>query len=144
MTLRVVVVDDHERIRELYRIAFALDGRVEIVGEGSSGDEALALAQTLAPDVLLLDLSMPKRDGLQALVDIKAKAPATRVVVMSGFMRERVEDLVLRLGANAYVEKGVPVADLPGLLLRLAAEPPAAPGTPLAPGEFEARVAALV
>lgn len=144
MMVRVVVVDDHERIRDLYRLAFALDGRLEVVGEGSSGDEAVGLAKRAAPDILLLDLSMPRRDGLQALADVKEAMPATRVVVMSGFMRERVEDLVRQLGANAYIEKGVPITELPSLLLRLAEEPPAPPGEPLTEDDLSRRISALI
>lgn len=141
---RVLLVDDHPRIRELYRLALMDERRLEVVGEAGDGEEALVRADETPPDVVVLDLSMPKRDGLQALQDLKQAHPRVRVLVLSGFNRERIEGLVLEMGANAYLEKGVTITELAGHVLQAAEQPPRAPTRAYTTSEFERRLEGLV
>jgi DNA-binding NarL/FixJ family response regulator len=102
---RVLLCDDSPQIRELVRIVLELEGN-EVVSEAENGREAVDEAKRLQPDVVLLDLSMPVMDGLEALPEIKRVAPEARVVVLSGFDNDRLVSQALALGADLYVAKG--------------------------------------
>ena len=103
---RVVIADDAPGSRALFRTVLENDERIEVVGEAANGAEALAIVRSEAPDVLLCDLSMPVLDGLQTLLALRAESSPTRVVVLTGFSRDRLGPLVLDAGAVAYLEKG--------------------------------------
>jgi DNA-binding NarL/FixJ family response regulator len=102
---RVLLCDDSPQIRELVRIVLELEGN-EVVSEAENGREAVDEAERLQPDVVLLDLSMPVMDGLEALPEIKRVAPEARIVVLSGFDNDRLVSQALALGADHYVPKG--------------------------------------
>lgn len=106
--IRVVICDDVASLRFVLTVVCTLDEDVEVVGEAADGHEALAVAESLRPDVLLLDLSMPQLDGFEVLERLPAVAPDTRVVVLSGLSRDVAEARALELGAAGYVEKGAP------------------------------------
>lgn len=108
--LRVLVVDDTVDIRFLLRLALEIDGRFEIAGEAGDGWEAIEAAARLRPDVVLLDLAMPVMDGLEALPEIHAKSPQSKIVILSGFDAGEMSTEALRLGASSYLEK-VSIAD---------------------------------
>jgi len=139
----VLLVDDYARIRQLYRMALRDEPRLRVVDEAADGQEAVQKARDLQPDLVVLDLSMPRMDGLEALQGIKRVSPGSRVVVLSGFMRERVAQVVHDLGANAYVEKGLAARALAQTLLPVAAQAPLAP-QPVTKNDLEQRVAELV
>lgn len=103
---RVFIADDVEAIRALWRFHIDDDPDMECVGEGADGNEALAGVEATRPDVLLLDLSMPNRDGLEVIPVVRTASPGTAVVVASGFAGARMAPLALELGATAYYEKG--------------------------------------
>ena len=84
----------------------ANDHGLRVAGEAADGDEAIVEAIALQPDVILLDLAMPKRSGLEALPELRRVAPDARIVVLSGFESANVAEEVLALGAASYVEKG--------------------------------------
>jgi DNA-binding NarL/FixJ family response regulator len=102
---RVLLCDDSPQIRELVRVVLELEGN-EVVSEAENGREAVDEAERLQPDVVLLDLSMPVMDGLEALPEIKRVAPRARIVVLSGFDNDRLVSQALALGADRYVPKG--------------------------------------
>jgi DNA-binding NarL/FixJ family response regulator len=102
---RVLLCDDSPQIRELVRIVLELEGN-EVVSEAENGREAVDQAERLQPDVVLLDLSMPVMDGLEALPEIKRVAPEARIIVLSGFDNDRLVSQALALGADHYVPKG--------------------------------------
>ena len=79
---------------------------VEVVGEAADGEDAVRLATELRPDLVLLDLAMPRMDGLQALPLIREAVPGVRVVVLSGFEDSVMADRAVEAGASRYVEKG--------------------------------------
>jgi DNA-binding NarL/FixJ family response regulator len=84
----------------------------EVIGEAKNGAQAVKLAKELQPDLVLLDLSMPELDGLQALSPIQWECPNAKIVILSGFDKERVEPMVKSLGAHGCLEKGIKPADL--------------------------------
>lgn len=106
-TFRVVLADDDEDMRMLLRSALHRDGRFEVVAEVGDGDAAVEATERLAPDLLLLDLAMPGRGGLEVLPVLHAASPTTRVVVVSGFPGDRLEAVTRAGGAVGYVEKGL-------------------------------------
>ncbi len=111
-TPTVLIVDDSEDLRTLMRLNVErkLPGRV--VGEAANGQEGVDLAAALQPDLVLLDLAMPRMDGIEALPLILAAAPAAKVVMLSGFDRRGVAGQLLEAGASRYVEKGTPMSEL--------------------------------
>lgn len=123
--LRVVLADDTTEYRLLLRLILQQDGRFEIVGEAATGVDAVRLCCDEAPDVIVLDLAMPVMDGLQAIPEIRAQAPETAIVVLSGFARGRLERQALASGARAYVEKGEAFSIIVSTLLDVTAVPTA-------------------
>jgi PAS domain S-box-containing protein len=108
----IVVVDDAAEVRALVRSRLRLSGRLDVVGDGSSGREAVDLAERHRPDLMLLDVSMPEMDGLTALPRVLAGSPATRVVMYSGFAEEGLSDRCKALGAAAFFEKSTSLETL--------------------------------
>lgn len=104
-TIRVALADDTPEYRQLLRIILEQAGGFEIVGEAANGEEAVQLCEVERPDVLVLDLAMPVMDGLEAIPLVRAIAPGTAIVVVSGFARGQLERDTLELGAVAYVGK---------------------------------------
>lgn len=103
--LRVVIVDDTEDLRELLRHALTRGG-MTVVGEAGDGQQGIEVVRALQPDVVLLDLSMPVMDGLEALPHIRAFAPQTRIIVLSGFEARQMSERALKIGADGYLQKG--------------------------------------
>jgi DNA-binding NarL/FixJ family response regulator len=110
--IRVLLCDDVEAFRALMRHTLPEDHDIEIVGEAADGEAGVRAVEELQPDVVLLDLSMPLLDGMEAIPAMLERAPATRIVALSGFGAERMAEPVLEQGAVAYVEKGDDVATI--------------------------------
>jgi PAS domain S-box-containing protein len=104
--LRVVLADDAADIRLLVGLNLAEDGGFQLVGEAADGLEAVALVAQHHPDILLLDLAMPKLDGLSVIPRVRAESPETCIVVLSGFDARSAARVTLDLGATAFIEKG--------------------------------------
>jgi DNA-binding NarL/FixJ family response regulator len=102
----VLICDDVAAVRALLKIVIDKADGMRVVGEARDGDEAIARARKHQPDVVLLDLAMPRRSGLDALPEIVAVAPNTQVIVFSGFAASTVANDVVALGAALYIEKG--------------------------------------
>jgi YesN/AraC family two-component response regulator len=101
---RVLLVDDVAEIRKLLRLTLELDGRFEVVGEAEDGAAAVALASSRHPDVVILDVSMPVMDGLEAIPQITRLSPATKIIVLSA-LEDATSRQALSLGAHAYLVK---------------------------------------
>lgn len=108
----VLLVDDVPDLRLLVRMALESSGDFEVVAEGEDGIEAVELAELHQPDLVILDVSMPRQDGLEALPKLLAASPNSKVIILSGFQAERLSPLAHELGAISYLEKGVPPAQL--------------------------------
>lgn len=105
--ITVLVCDDSPGMRSLLQIAIELRGGISVIGEAADGNEAIAQAELLQPDVILLDLAMPDRTGLEALPEIGRVAPAAKVIILSGFAASIIEDDVVAHGVSGYLQKGV-------------------------------------
>jgi signal transduction histidine kinase len=103
--IRVLIADDTPDIRLLLRSSLGLDREFEVVAEASDGVESIREAARHRPDVVLLDLAMPRMDGLEAIPAIRRRSPASKIVVLSVFPSERMAAAVLEAGADAYLEK---------------------------------------
>jgi DNA-binding NarL/FixJ family response regulator len=104
-TIRVLVCDDAESMLIALRAVLDLAPGMEVVGEARNGEEAVEQARRLEPDVVLLDLTMPGMNGLEALPELRRAAPRARVVVLSGHEGRPIEEAV-RLGADRSLVKG--------------------------------------
>lgn len=114
---RVLIVDDMPDLRLLLRMNFEQDGRFEVVGEAEDGLEAIETVAVVRPDVVVLDLAMPRMDGLQVIPLIKQRSPDTEVIIYSGFAASQLEAAARTLGAAAYVEKAESLENLNEALL---------------------------
>ncbi|MCW2771092.1 MAG: hybrid sensor histidine kinase/response regulator [Aeromicrobium sp.] len=113
----IVVVDDSSEVRALIRTHLKLSGLFRVVGEAADGTEAIGLAHQHQPELLLLDMSMPTMDGLQALPGILAVSPGTKVVVFTGFEEQGLAREARHMGAAALVEKSASLDELVERLL---------------------------
>jgi DNA-binding NarL/FixJ family response regulator len=108
MSIRVLVADDYLPFRVMLRHLLDGEDDVEVVGEAADGEEAVRLAAELQPDVVMLDLAMPRLDGWEAIPLLKDVAPDLRIIVLSGFPESRMRDHRLRDSIARYIEKGEP------------------------------------
>jgi DNA-binding NarL/FixJ family response regulator len=112
LPIKVVIADDHALFRDGLRKILSMERDILVVGEAGNGDEVAKIVERTKPDVLLLDLKMPKGDVVQNLLDVGAKNPATRVMILTAFSDEENVLNAAKGGATGYVPKGVPSATL--------------------------------
>jgi RNA polymerase sigma factor (sigma-70 family) len=110
--IKVVIADDHALFRDGLRKILSLEKDILVVGEAANGEEIPRVVERTKPDVLLLDLKMPKGDVVQNLLDAGARSPTTRVIVLTAFSDEENVLNAAKGGAKGYVPKGVPSATL--------------------------------
>jgi DNA-binding NarL/FixJ family response regulator len=104
--IRVLLCDDAPGFRALVRYTLDEDPDLVIVGEAGDGEAGLQAVAELRPDVVLLDISMPRLQGLDAIAAMLERSPGSRIVALSGYTAEEMADAALARGAHAYVEKG--------------------------------------
>jgi len=131
--LRVLVVDDCESVRERVRGALERAGMM-VVGEAADGAEALTQVAARQPDVVLMDLHMPRMDGIEATRTLRIRQPGTRVVLWTGESDEQLASAVRDSGADVGLLKGVRTVELVAALRRVCdayarGAPAAPPGT---------------
>ena len=105
MSIKVMLVDDHALIREGIKKLLEFDGSVEVIEQASDGFECLEKLKTVSPDILLLDINMPKMNGIEVLEELKAKKNPVKVLILT--VHSEVEYLVraVDIGANGYILK---------------------------------------
>jgi two-component system response regulator NreC len=110
--IRLLLVDDHEIVRAGLRMLFQAETGMEIVGEASSGDEALQLVETLRPDVVIMDVAMPGMNGIEATRRIRAMSPESGVLALTMHEDEQYFFAMLGAGASGYIPKRAAPDDL--------------------------------
>ncbi len=110
--ISVMIVDDHEVVRKGIRAFLESTSEFKVVGEASSGQAALQLVKELIPDVVLMDLIMPGKDGIESTREIKRISPRTQVVVLTSFHEDIHIFPALKAGATSYVLKDIKMEDL--------------------------------
>src|SRR2546423_5207201 len=109
---RVVLCDDHEIVRDAIKSRMANSGVVEIVGEAGDGREVVDVVKELDPDVVIIDVEMPKRDGTEATKEVLKARPRTKVIIFTAHAQPDLLALALRAGASGYVLKSAPAEDI--------------------------------
>ena len=112
--IRVLIADDHAMVRAGLAQMLSSYEDLEVVGEAANGEEAVQMVGMLSPDVVLMDMSMPIMDGLEALKLVKQRYGSTHVVILSTFQEPRQVSEALAAGASGYLVKDVGVAAVPG------------------------------
>ncbi len=110
--IRILIVDDHAVVREGLRAFLELQDGLAVVGEAADGAAALVEAERLAPDVILMDLVMPRLDGVQAMQNLRRTVPESRVIVLTSFLDDDRLLPALEAGAAGYLLKDVEPAEL--------------------------------
>ncbi len=112
MTIRILLVDDHAVVRQGLRMFLGLDPELDIVGEASDGAEALRLAHSLKPDVVLMDLVMPVMDGISAIGAIRRELPDTEVIALTSVLEDEKVIGAVKAGAIGYLLKDTQAEEL--------------------------------
>jgi DNA-binding NarL/FixJ family response regulator len=110
--MRVLIADDQRVVREGLALVLGLLPDVEVVGTACDGDEAVAMAADLLPDIVLMDLRMPRRDGVEATRLLRERVPETKVVVLTTYADDRSVITALRAGARGYLTKDAGGAEI--------------------------------
>ena len=110
--LRVLLVDDHQVMRQGLTGLMAGKPDIAVVGEASDGQQAIELARELRPDLIVMDVSMPKMDGIEATRRIKAEMPEIRIIGLSMHEDEQIGNLMRQAGAEGFLSKSASSAEL--------------------------------
>jgi DNA-binding NarL/FixJ family response regulator len=122
VTVRVVLADDAADLRELLRLALEMAGGFTVIAEAADGEAAVRTVREQQPDALLLDLSMPLLDGLDAIPEIRRAAPACTIVVLSGYSDANLRQAAVQAGADGFLVKGMLPRDVVAALRALVAQ----------------------
>jgi two-component system, NarL family, response regulator NreC len=109
---RLLIADDHGIMREGLRMLLASQPDMDVVGEAVDGIDAMEQARRLQPEVIVLDIAMPRMNGLDAISLLKNCAPNSKIVILSAYEKEAFFHEALKAGAHAYVIKGAPSREL--------------------------------
>jgi DNA-binding NarL/FixJ family response regulator len=110
--IRVLLADDHDILRQGLKMLLSMQQEMQVVGEARTGREAVVMAQELMPDVVVMDITMPDMDGLEACQLIRRKQPATQVLMLTMHESEEYFLHALRMGAVGYLVKKAAPSDL--------------------------------
>jgi DNA-binding NarL/FixJ family response regulator len=109
---RIIIAEDHTIVRDGLRALLVLDPDLEVAGEACDGLEVIKSVEKLTPDLVLMDLSMPRMDGMEAIREIKSRIPETKILVLTVHENEECVLATFRAGANGYVLKEATHAEL--------------------------------
>jgi DNA-binding NarL/FixJ family response regulator len=138
-TIRVLLADDHDILRQGLKMLLSMQQEMQVVGEACTGREAVVMAQELMPDVVVMDITMPDMDGLEACQLIRSQRPATQVLMLTMHESEEYFLQSLRMGAAGYLVKKAAPSDL-----RMAINSIAQGGAFLYPGLAKALIRSYV
>jgi two-component system, NarL family, response regulator LiaR len=116
LPIRVLLTDDHAIVRKGVRALLATERDIQVVGEACDGEEAVAQAESLCPDVILMDLVMPKLDGIEAISRIMSRLPSTRILVLTSFAADEKVFPAIKAGALGYLLKDSGPEELVGAI----------------------------
>ncbi|MEJ8473138.1 response regulator transcription factor [Roseibium algae] len=111
-TVRVMLADDHELVRDGIRARLAKTSMLEVVGEATNGREAVEKADALRPDVILMDVSMPVMNGLEAATEIRKRQPEANILVLSIYDNPEYVRGVVQAGAKGYILKDISAQEM--------------------------------
>ncbi|HKB93842.1 MAG TPA: response regulator transcription factor [Gaiellaceae bacterium] len=120
MGVRVLIADDHRLFAEALEAILSGDERIELVGLAADGNEAVQLAAEQRPDVVLMDISMPRMDGIAAAKAIRADVPDVRILMLTGSSNRSDVDRARKAGAAGYVTKDRIAAELVEAIIEVA------------------------
>ena len=103
--IRLLIVDDHELVRQGFIAMMSVEPNLDVVGEAADGVEAVELARSLQPDVILLDLAMPRKDGIEATREIRVDNPNARILIITSFAEDEKVFQAVKAGALGYLLK---------------------------------------
>lgn len=112
MKIRVLCVDDHDLLRDGIRISMLTYSDIELVGEARSGEDALRLCEELLPDVVLMDMQLPRMSGIETTKAIRAAHPEVQIVVLTSFVEDALVQEAIQAGAVGYLSKGASRVEL--------------------------------
>lgn len=118
--ITILIVDDYEIIRNGIRSFLETQQEFKVIGEASSGNEAVEIVTRLIPDIVLLDMSMPDMDGIQTTLKIKKVSPHTQVVILTSLPDDRYIFPALKAGVVSYLQKNIKMDKLSDMLLCVA------------------------
>jgi DNA-binding NarL/FixJ family response regulator len=124
MRERVLVVDDAANLRELLTVLLEVEDDFEVVAAVGDGAQALAKADELEPDIVLLDIAMPVMDGFAALPELRRRLPDASIVIFSAYEQRDKAERAVTEGADIYIEKGTSVVNLVTRIRELRASRP--------------------
>jgi two-component system, NarL family, response regulator LiaR len=119
--IRVMIVDDHTVVRSGLGAVLAVSDDMSLVGEAGDGEEAIQLCELVQPDVILMDLLMPKMDGIAATKAIHERWPKVRIIALTSFKEREYVEGVLKVGATSYLLKNVSADELVSAIRRAVA-----------------------
>ena len=112
MPIRILIADDHSVVRQGLRMFLSLDPELEVIGEAENGEEAVARARALNPDVVLMDMLMPVMDGVTATTQIRSEMPDTEVIALTSVLDDGTVVGAVRAGAIGYLLKDTEADEL--------------------------------
>ncbi len=112
MGIRILLVDDHSVVRQGLRMFLSLDAELEVIGEAANGVEAVELARRLKPDVILMDLLMPRMDGITAITAIRRELPDTEIIALTSVLEDEKVVGAIKAGAIGYLLKDTQADEL--------------------------------
>jgi len=112
MTTRIILADDHQIFRQALGQALTTGGKIELVGEAGNGQEAITMATELLPDILVMDIGMPRLNGIDAAQRILSKNPRIRIIILSISSEQDQITRALRAGVHGYVLKSSAMTEL--------------------------------
>ena len=123
-SIRVIIVDDHTVVRSGLGAVLDVSEGIELIGEAGDGEEAVRICESLQPDVILMDLQMPKMDGVEATRLIHEKWPQIHIIALTSYKEKEYVEGVLKAGATSYLLKNVSAEELVSAINKVVLDQP--------------------